>query len=1091
VTKTYDGTLAASGTAVVTSGTLYNNVSNGNVTDSISGGTFAFTNANAGSGNKTVTVSGVTVTDGNSGNNYSVSYANNTTSTINKANITISTSDVTKTYDGTLAASGTAVVTSGTLYNNASNGNVKDSISGGTFAFTNANAGSGNRTVTVSGVTVTDGNSGNNYSVSYANNTTSTINKANITISTSDVTKTYDGTLAASGTAVVTSGTLYNNASNGNVKDSISGGTFAFTNANAGSGNRTVTVSGVTVTDGNSGNNYSVSYANNTTSTINKANITISTSDVTKTYDGTLAASGTAVVTSGTLYNNASNGNVKDSISGGTFAFMNANAGSGNKTVTVSGVTVTDGNSGNNYSVSYANNTTSTINKRPVNLTGSRVYDSTNIVDAGIFTISNLIDGQTLALSGSGTLANKNVVTNGVVTPGTLTLQNGSGLASNYTLTGGTHVATITPATLTINAVAQNKVYDGTTSATITFSDNRFSGDQLIVSGTAVYSDKNAGTGKTVQVTGISLSGTGQGNYIFNTTTATTADITRKPLTISSFSASNKVYDSTTDAIITGGSIESGVITGDDVSISQITGTFSDKNAGAGKIVKISGGQLGGTDGGNYSITSLDTTTADITPRPLTITPDALTRIYGNANPVYDTMTGDNLASGDVLGASTVSATATERSGIGTYVLTPGAASFTSGSSSNYTITYASGTLTIVPRSLTISGISAENKVYDGTTTSTVNTSSVVYTGLLSGDDVTVSATGAFENKNAGNQKTVVLTSSYNGDAMDNYIITGQNTATADITPAVLTVAANNDSRNYTGAIYSGGNGVTYTGFIAGETTADLNGALTYGGTSQGAVNAGEYVITPYGFSSGNYKINYASGLLTINVVSTEGVTNAVESSATSEQASFNGTIQSLNGGTDVQTAMVMGPGSGSSSLADFSTTNFISLADQTTSTMTITSTTSSSVNYKRSGNTSTLHVGAEPAGDATEDAGSLSVFSREEDGTIVPKGSYIVKEGPSCISLTEAAASHSYSLDETGIYSAKMVSFTMNLANGTNVRLETAFTDTGMLVIFASKTISSLDMDQAILMAMEAVHKEMNIEFKQIKTVLLNRQKG
>ena len=126
------------------------------------------------------------------------------------------------------------------------------------------------RRVTATGVTVNDGNSGGNYTVSYANNTNSTINKAAITISTSDVTKTYNGTLAAAGTAVVTSGTLYTNASNSNTLDSLSGGTFAFTNANAGTG-KTVTAAGVTVNDGNSGGNYTVSYADNTNSTINKS----------------------------------------------------------------------------------------------------------------------------------------------------------------------------------------------------------------------------------------------------------------------------------------------------------------------------------------------------------------------------------------------------------------------------------------------------------------------------------------------------------------------------------------------------------------------------------------------------------------------------------------------------------------------------------------------------------------------------------------------------------------------------------------------------------------------------------------------------
>ena len=226
--------------------------------DSLSGGTFAFTNANAGTG-KTVTASGVTVNDGNSGGNYTVSYANNTNSTINRAPITVSTSAVTKTYDGTLAATGSAVLAGGRFTRMRAMVALLDSVSGGSFAFTNANAGTG-KSVTASGVTVNDGNSGGNYTVSYADNTNSTINKAAITVSTGNVTKTYDGALATPGTPVLTAGTLYTNASNSNTLDSLGGGTFAFTNANAGTG-KTVTVAGVTVNDGNSGSNYTVSYA--------------------------------------------------------------------------------------------------------------------------------------------------------------------------------------------------------------------------------------------------------------------------------------------------------------------------------------------------------------------------------------------------------------------------------------------------------------------------------------------------------------------------------------------------------------------------------------------------------------------------------------------------------------------------------------------------------------------------------------------------------------------------------------------------------------------------------------------------------------
>ncbi len=72
--------------------------------------------------------------------------------------------------------------------------------------------------------------------------------------------KTYDGTTSVTGAApVVTSGTLYVNQSNSNTQDALSGGSYTYTDANAGTGNKTVTTSGVTITDGsNNGGNYAV-----------------------------------------------------------------------------------------------------------------------------------------------------------------------------------------------------------------------------------------------------------------------------------------------------------------------------------------------------------------------------------------------------------------------------------------------------------------------------------------------------------------------------------------------------------------------------------------------------------------------------------------------------------------------------------------------------------------------------------------------------------------------------------------------------------------------------------------------------------------
>ena len=171
--------------------------------------------------------------------------------------------------------------------------------------------------------------------------------------------------------------------------------------------------------------------------------------------------------------------------------------------------------------------------------------------------------------------------------------------------------------------------------------------------------------------------------------------------------------------------------------------------------------------------------------------------------------------------------------------------------------------LTITPKALTLVGSNATNKVYDGNTTATVTAGSL--SGLVGTETLGVSVSGDFADRNAGTGKTVAASYTlFNGTGQaGNYTLGGEN-LTAAITPKALTVTANNDSKLCGGHAYSGGNGVTYNGFINGETASVLGGAVKYGGTSQGAFVTGAYTITPGGLASGNYAINYANGALAI-----------------------------------------------------------------------------------------------------------------------------------------------------------------------------------------------------------------------------------
>ncbi len=133
--------------------------------------------------------------------------------------------------------------------------------------------------------------------------------------------------------------------------------------------------------------------------------------------------------------------------------------------------------------------------------------------------------------------------------------------------------------------------------------------------------------------------------------------------------------------------------------------------------------------------------------------------------------------------------------------------------------------------------------------------SGTVDTNLLMG---TPSIGGA--GSNAGSY-TLTPTGLYSGQGgYDISYVAG----TLSIARAALTVTANGGSRNYSGIGYSGGNGVSYSGFVNGEGASVLSGSLVYGGSAQGAVSPGVYTLSASGLSSSNYAITWVDGLLSI-----------------------------------------------------------------------------------------------------------------------------------------------------------------------------------------------------------------------------------
>ena len=179
------------------------------------------------------------------------------------------------------------------------------------------------------------------------------------------------------------------------------------------------------------------------------------------------------------------------------------------KSVTSVNLALANGSgSASNYSI---NSLTSEITGRPVTISGSRLYDSTTTANSSILTITSGVSGESLTLTGSGVLGAASAGTQTITNNNTLAIADGSGLASNYTLSGATINVTIIPRTLNVSL----SEYDGTTTVsgallTPTF-DSLQGGETLALSGLGSVASANVGSSKAVTLGTIALAA-GSGN---------------------------------------------------------------------------------------------------------------------------------------------------------------------------------------------------------------------------------------------------------------------------------------------------------------------------------------------------------------------------------------------------------------------------------------------------------------------------------------------------------------------------------------------------------------------------------------------------
>ncbi|MGC1172475.1 YDG domain-containing protein [Polaromonas sp.] len=248
----------------------------------------------------------------------------------------------------------------------------------------------------------------------------------------------------------------------------------------------------------------------------------------------------------------------------------------------------------------------------------------------------------------------------------------------------------------------------------------------------------------------------------------------------------------------------------------------------------------------------------------------ATTVTVGSTSKTYDRLSWNggtgiscsNVACGSLSGSISFSGTAQGAVNAGSYTVT-GSGLYSD--QQGYDISYANGTLTVNPASLVVTGVGADNKVYDAGLGATLN--GVATVAAIAGDTVNVSGTGSgtFGDKNVGNGKAVTVTGYTLGGAdAGNYVITQPTGVTANITPAsraVTGVGADNK-------VYDGTTAATLNG-TANVTALGID-VVTVGGTGSGAFadanvgNGKSVTVTGYtlsGADAGNYTVVQPVGL--------------------------------------------------------------------------------------------------------------------------------------------------------------------------------------------------------------------------------------
>ena len=480
-------------------------------------------------------------------------------------------------------------------------------------------------------------------------------------------------------------------------------------------------------------------------------------------------------------------------------------------------------------------------------------------------------DGNPLTGSATGTgLVNGDTITS-VHLSSTATSMSGVGVygltASNAVGTGLSNYAisyvplaaglTVSPRALTITADPVSRVYGSSnpTSGTAT-GIGLVNGDTISAVSLSSPATSTSDIGS-YDLTASNAVGTGLGNYTISYVTLA-GGLTVTPLGLTLTITPDAVTRLYGDANPTTGTASGVGLIGNDRIDSVTLSSSATRGSGIGSYDLFASNAVG-VGLGNYTITyQVLAGGLTVTARPLIITANALSRIYGDANPLTGGATGAGLVNGDTISSVSLSTPATGSSGVGGYDLTASNAVGTG--LGNYAISYATlaNGLTITPRALTITA-NAVSRIYGDANPAT---GSATGTGLINGDTITAVSLSSSATGSSGIGGYDLNASNATGTGLGNYAITYRTLANGlMVTPRTLSITA--DSKSIvTGAAIPA---LTYNvqGLVNGDT---LSGSLATTATT--TASAGSYQINLGSLAaSNNYSIAFTTGTLDVKNV--------------------------------------------------------------------------------------------------------------------------------------------------------------------------------------------------------------------------------